>query len=189
MPIIDFAPLERGAYDVVAVNSPWPYTTWTDAGKAKSAEAHYRVMTVAEIAALPVKSLLKPKAVVLSWATAPRLPDAIACMAAWGITYVSNLCWRKVTKNGRTRTGCGYWCRSQHELVLIGTVGKPKALRLPSLFDGIAREHSRKPDEFFQLIERRTPGMRRADLFAREYRIGWEAFGDQVDKFGADGRP
>ena len=54
---------------------------------------------------------------------------------------------------------------------------------LPSSFDGIAREHSRKPAEFYQMLSQRTPGLRRADLFAREKRDGWDAWGDEVEKF------
>jgi N6-adenosine-specific RNA methylase IME4 len=72
-----------------------------------------------------------------------------------------------------------------HEPVLFGTVGKPRKFTpaLPSCFDGIAREHSRKPEEFYRMITDRTPGLRRADLFAREKREGWDAWGDEVEKF------
>jgi MT-A70 len=100
--------------------------------------------------------------------------------------------WRKVTRNGKVRMGCGFWARTMHEPVLLGTVGKPPKFTLPSCFDGIAREHSRKPDEFYRMITERTPDLRRADLFAREKREGWDAWGDEFEKFsssGADGAP
>jgi hypothetical protein len=61
--------------------------------------------------------------------------------------------------------------------------GKPRKFTLPSCFDGIAREHSRKPEEFYQMITERAPDLRRVDVFAREKREGWDAWGDEVEKF------
>jgi N6-adenosine-specific RNA methylase IME4 len=71
------------------------------------------------------------------------------------------------------------------ETVLLGTVGQPHCFGLPSLFDGIRREHSRKPDEFYQMITRATPGVRLADLFAREKREGCDCWDDEVGKFSS----
>ena len=143
-----FAPLQPGTYDVGVIDSPWHFRVFSEVtGTEKSAQAHYKVLSLAEIKALPVRALLKPNAVLLTWATAPLLPAALEAMVAWGITYKSNLVWRKLTRNGKPRMGCGFWARTMHEQVLIGTVGKPPLLKFPSLFDGVAREHSRKPDE------------------------------------------
>jgi N6-adenosine-specific RNA methylase IME4 len=64
-------------------------------------------------------------------------------------------------------------------------VGRPRCFLLPSIFDGIAREHSRKPDEFYGIIAKKTPGLRRVDVFAREKREGWDAWGDEVEKFSS----
>jgi N6-adenosine-specific RNA methylase IME4 len=137
-------------------------------------------MTLAGIMALPVRHLLKDNAVVLLWTTGAMLEQALAVMQAWGITYKTNL---KVTPSGKVRMGTGYWARSMHEPILRDTIGKPSKFTLPSSFDGIAREHSRKPDEFYQMLSQRTPGLRRADLFAREKREGWDVWGDEVGKF------
>jgi N6-adenosine-specific RNA methylase IME4 len=77
-----------------------------------------------------------------------------------------------------------------HEPVLLGTAGKPPKFTMPSCFDGIAREHSRKPDEFYRMITDRTSDLRRADVFAREKREGWDTWGDEVEKFSsANSRP
>jgi N6-adenosine-specific RNA methylase IME4 len=178
-----FAPLTAQSYDVLVVDPPWPFTTWSQAGQRKSPSAHYRVMTLAEIMALPVRGLLNNHAVVLLWTTGAMLAQAFAVMQAWGITYKTNLMWRKVTRNGKVRMGCGFWARTMHEPILLGTVGKPGKFTLPSCFDGIAREHSRKPDEFYRMITERTPDLRRADVFAREKREGWDCWGDEVGKF------
>ena len=178
-----FDPLAAHSYDLIVIDPPWPFATWSAKGQGKSPSAHYRVMTLAEIMALPVRGLLNNHAVVLLWTTGAMLAQAFAVMQAWGITYKTNLMWRKVTRNGKVRMGCGFWARTMHEPILLGTVGKPPKITLPSCFDGIAREHSRKPDEFYRMITERAADLRRADLFAREKREGWDAWGDEVGKF------
>jgi N6-adenosine-specific RNA methylase IME4 len=184
-----FDPLAARSYDLIVIDPPWPFKTWSAAGQGKSASTHYRVMTLADIKTLPVRELLKDDAVVLLWATGAMLAQAVAVMEAWGITFKTELAWRKVTRNGKVRMGLGFWARSMHEPVLLGTVGKPLKFTLPSCFDGIAREHSRKPDEFYRMITDRTPDLRRADLFAREKREGWDAWGDEVEKFSSASSP
>jgi N6-adenosine-specific RNA methylase IME4 len=180
-----FHPLAPHSYDLIVIDPPWPFKTWSPAGESKSASAHYRVMTLPDIMALPVRGLLNDNAVVLLWATGAMLAQAIAVMAAWGVTYKTELAWRKVTRNGKPRMGCGFWARSMHEPVLLGTIGKPGKFTLPSCFDGIAREHSRKPDEIYRMVAERTSGLRRADVFAREMREGWDSWGNEVGKFSS----
>ena len=178
-----FAPLTARSYDVVVIDPPWTFKTRSPKGQRKSASMQYRVMTLAEIMELPVRELLKDDAVVYLWTTGPLLHEAIATLKAWGITYAAHFAWRKVSRNGKMQWGTGYWARSCHETVLLGTVGKPPCFSLPSCFDGVRREHSRKPEEFYRMITDRTPGLRRADVFAREKREGWDAWGDEVEKF------
>src|SRR6516162_8095403 len=178
-----FWPLTPHSYDSLVADPPWPFETWSDAGQRKSASQHYRTMPVSDIKALPIGELLKKDAVVFLWATAPRLPQALAALECSGIAYKTHLIWRKVTRTGKVRMGCGFWARTMHEVVLLGTVGKPRKITFSSIFDGIAREHSRKPDEFYQMVTERTPGYRRVDLFARERRDGWDVWGDEVDRF------
>lgn len=92
--------------------------------------------------------------------------------------------WRKLTPNGKVRMGTGYWTRSMHETILIGVIGKPRKFSaFPSLFDGVAREHSRKPEEFYDLVAKHTNGVRRADLFSRVNRPGFDNWGNEVGKF------
>jgi N6-adenosine-specific RNA methylase IME4 len=178
-----FDPLLANSYDLIVIDPPWPFQTWSQKGQGKSASKHYRVMTLADIKALPVRQLLKDDAVVLLWATGAMLSQAVAVMQAWGITFKTEIAWRKVTRNGKVRMGCGFWARTMHEPILLGTVGKPAKFTLPSCFDGIAREHSRKPQEFYRMIGEKTPDLRRADVFAREKREGWDVWGDEVEKF------
>jgi N6-adenosine-specific RNA methylase IME4 len=181
-----FAPLAVRSYDVLVIDPPWHFSTWSPAGQtSKSASGQYRTMPLTEIMALPVRELLKPDAIVYLWATGAMLPHALAALQAWGITYKTSFVWRKVTASGKVRWGTGRWAQSGHELVLLGTVGKPRCFLCPSIFDGLAREHSRKPDEFYEAIAKKTPGLRRADLFAREKRQGWDVWGDEIEKFSS----
>jgi N6-adenosine-specific RNA methylase IME4 len=180
-----FDPLVAHSYDLIVVDPPWPFATRSPKGQGKSASKHYRTMALPDIMTLPVRDLLKPHAIVLLWTPGHMLEQALAAMKAWGISFKSEIAWRKVTPGGKVRMGCGFWARSMHEPILLGTVGKPRKFTLPSCFDGIAREHSRKPGEFYLLISERTPGLRRADLFAREQREGWDRWGDEVGKFSS----
>lgn len=179
-----FSPLMPMSYEVLAVDPPWRFRTWSESNQQKSASKHYDLMMIDEIKALPVGQLAQRDSLLLLWATAPMLPQAFECMKAWGFTYKSSMVWRKVTVNGKVRMGTGYWARSMHEQILIGSIGKPlKFSAFPSIFDGIAREHSRKPEEFFNLVAKHTAGLRRADVFSRESRLGWDSFGHETGKF------
>lgn len=179
-----FGPLRPLSYEIICCDPPWRYKLRSSKGEKKSAQAHYETMTTEDIAALPVGRLAQGNCLLLLWATAPMLPQALSVMNAWGFAYKSQIIWRKTTVNGKVRMGTGYWVRSMHEQVLIGAIGKPgKFSAFPSVFDGIAREHSRKPEEFYALVEKHTSGLRRADLFSRFIRPGFEGWGNQHDYF------
>lgn len=184
-PFGDLVPL---SYDVIVCDPPWPFDLWSSKGNRKSAAHHYAVMTMQQIAALPVGRLAQRDCLLLLWVPAPRLIAAGEVMRLWGFTYRTNVVWRKVTANGKPRMGTGYWVRTTHEQVLLGTIGRPRKMAaFPSCFDGIAREHSRKPDEFYGLVLKHTTGMRRCDLFARTRRPGFDSWGDELDKFPTTG--
>lgn len=182
-PFGDLLPL---SFDVIAADNPWPFALYSDAGNEKSASAQYETMSIEEIAALPVGQLARGDCLLLMWATGAILPDALMVMAAWGFTFKSEMVWRKTTRHGKVRVGTGYRVRSMHEPVLIGTMGNPLHKPFPSVFDGLAREHSRKPDSFFSMVERHTPTAFRLDLFSRQTRPGWAAFGRESTKFDTD---
>ena len=179
-----FGGLRPLSYDVIVADPPWRFDTWSDTRQTKHARRHYALMPPEEITALRVADLAQRDCVLLLWATAPMLPQALAVMAAWGFAYKSMLAWRKVTAAGKVRMGTGYWARSMHEPILLGTLGKPRKISaFPSLFDGIAREHSRKPEQFYTLVAKHTAGQRRAELFSRTSRDGWDAWGFETNKF------
>lgn len=172
-------------YDVIVADPPWQFRLWSETNLHKSPAKHYALMTTADVAALPVASLAAENCILLLWTSAPMLLDAKEVAEGWGFPkYVSRTAWRKTFASGKQAMGCGYWVRTMHEDVLIFTRGKPKiAKAFPSLFDGVRREHSRKPDEFYDIVRERTPNMRRADLFSRESRPGFDGWGNEATKF------
>ena len=182
-----FSDMAAGSYTVIVADPPWQFRLWSETNLQKSPAKHYGLMTTAGVCALPVESLAAPDCVLLLWTSAPMLFDAGDVARAWGFPkYVSRTAWRKTYKSGAQAMGCGYWVRTMHEDVLIFTRGKPRiAKAFPSLFDGVRREHSRKPDEFYDLVTARTPGAKRADLFSRESRPGFDGWGNEHGKFNA----
>ncbi|WP_370631473.1 MT-A70 family methyltransferase [Methylosinus sp. Sm6] len=182
-----FGDLRLGGYDLILADMPSEYETYSDAGQSKSPQSHYHCMPLTEIAALDVGRLAAPNCWLLHWATAPNLPDALYVMRAWGFIYKTRVNWTKVYPSGAPAMGCGYIARSQDETLLIGSIGKPwYAAPFVSPFLGVRREHSRKPEELYPLIDAFAPRARRCELFARTRRPGWDyALSDELDKFGA----
>jgi N6-adenosine-specific RNA methylase IME4 len=143
-------------------------------------------MDLDDIKALPVGQLASPDCLLWLWATNPMLPAAFDVMVAWGFRFKTAGHWVKRTRNGALAFGTGYILRSAGEPFLIGTIGKPKTTRsCRSVIEGLTREHSRKPDEAYELIRKLMPGARRADLFSRETRPGWMSWGNESGKFDA----
>ena len=133
-------------------------------------------MSLEEIAALRLP--VADNATIWLWTTNPFLPEAFKILDAWGATYRTTLTWVK------PRLGIGYYLRNCTEHCLLATVGKP-TLDLTNQrtnLEAPAREHSRKPDEFYRLVESLCIG-RRLDYFSREARPGWEQYGSEPDKF------
>jgi N6-adenosine-specific RNA methylase IME4 len=180
-----FAPLSPLSYDVIVADPPWRFMTYSPKGKEKkSAECHYVTMTLDDIKSMPVSKLAAPDCALFLWATAPMFLQALEIVTAWGFVYKSQGIWHKTTRHGKTAFGTGYRIRNAHEHWIIATRGNPKNTRTErSVIMAKVREHSRKPDEFFQMVERWLPSARRLDLFSRETRVGWDSYGDQAGKF------
>jgi N6-adenosine-specific RNA methylase IME4 len=185
-----FGGLSSSSADVISADPPWSFRNFSAKGHGKGAHAHYQCMSLDDIKAMPVRALAADSAWLFLWTSAPMLDQAFDVMKAWGFTYKSRIAWRKMTVNGKVRFGPGYVVRTMHEDVLIGTIGKPaRDKAMPSIFDGLAREHSRKPDEFYAAVERFAPAARKLDLFSRESRPGWAKWGDQSSMFDEVGAP
>lgn len=183
-----FTGLERGAYQILAVDPPWTWSAWSAKGLKKSAQRHYHCMTLDAIMALPVADLAAPDAALFLWATAPMLPQALAVMEAWGFTYKSQAVWVKTTVTGKLSFGTGYRFRGTHEIIALGVRGNPKNTKSErSVIMAPVRRHSQKPDEFFAMAERWLPNANRVELFSRQSRPNWHSWGNENGLFDNQG--
>lgn len=192
-----FSPLDRGSYGLILIDPPWKYEMRSAAGYAKSPEAHYPTMPIEEICALPVHELAGPDCLIVLWSTWPHLLQAQQAMRSWGFRYVTGGSWTKRTQTGKPTFGPGLIVRTTTEPYLIGTSGSPwtssKSERnfietieeiAEGGFDGLRREHSRKPPQMREMCERLAPYVRRCELFAREPWPGSDVWGNETDKWG-----
>jgi N6-adenosine-specific RNA methylase IME4 len=140
------------------------------------------------IKGLPVAEVLQEPAHLYLWVPNALLPDGIEVLRAWGFDYKSNLVWHKIRKDGGSDgRGVGFYFRNVTELVLFGVKGKNARTLAPgrrqvNLLATRKREHSRKPDEMYDLIEACSPGPN-LELFGRGARDGWTTWGDQAEEY------
>ncbi len=174
-------------FATILADPPWRFQNST--GKIAPEHkrlARYGTMSLEEIKALPVASAAAPTAHLYLWVPNALLAEGLAVMAAWGFTYKSNIVWHKIRKDGGPDgRGVGFYFRNVTEIVLFGVRGKNARTLAPgrSQVNFIAtrkREHSRKPDELYPIIEACSPGPF-LELFARGERKGWKSWGNQAD--------
>ena len=178
-------PTTAGGWSCVYADPPWRFANRT----GKVAPEHrrldrYDTMTATEIAALPVSDVVSANAHLYLWVPNALLPEGIAVMQGWGFRYVSNLVWAKRRKDGGPDgRGVGFYFRNVTELILFGVRGSMRTLdpgrRQVNMIETRKREHSRKPDEAYELIEACSPGPR-LEMFARYPRPGWSAWGAEA---------
>jgi len=174
-----------GQFDLIMADPPWRFATRSSKGIThKGAGGHYRTLPLSEIMDLPVADLAAPDCLLWLWATNPLLPQAFEVLADWGFTFKTAGHWCKTTSRGGLAFGTGYILRCAGEPFLIGTRGRPRNTRSTrSVVMGQVREHSRKPEAAYAAAEALMPDARRLDMFSRQQRSGWTAFGDEVGKF------
>ncbi|MCW1920836.1 MT-A70 family methyltransferase [Rhodobacter sp. KR11] len=177
-----------GGFELIMVDPPWNFRSNSAARPGRNARAHYRCQSLDWIKALPVREVLAAKdAVVWLWTTNPFLRIAFDVLDAWGCPYSTKGEWVKTTKGGGLAFGTGYTFRNCDEPWLISRIGRPKTTRsVRSVVFGQVREHSRKPEEAYAAAEALLPGVRRIDVFSRQSRPGWTAWGDQSGTFDAN---
>lgn len=176
----------HGKFRTILADPPWRFENRT----GKMAPEHkrlsrYGTMTFADIADLPVSSLAAPQCHLYLWVPNALLQEGLDTMKAWGFKYKSNFVWYKIRKDGGPDgRGVGFYFRNVTELVLFGTRGtNNRTLQpgrsQPNIVCTRKREHSRKPDEIFPIIEACSPGPF-LELFAREKRKGWTVWGNEA---------
>ncbi|MBZ9869119.1 S-adenosylmethionine-binding protein [Mesorhizobium sp. CA15] len=186
---IDLAKRTAGKrFHTVLADPPWRFTNRT----GKVAPEHrrlsrYETMTTDDICALPVAELTLQPAHLYLWVPNALLPDGLAVMRSWGFEYKSNIVWHKVRKDGGSDgRGVGFYFRNVTELLLFGVRGKNARTEAPgrsqvNYLSSRKREHSRKPDEQYELIESCSKGPY-LELFARGTRPKWTYWGNQADE-------
>lgn len=180
---------EGKKFPVIYADCPWSFVTFSkdNKGMLKSPDRHYKTMNLDDIKALPVNDILAKDAVCFFWIYNPMIPQALEVLEAWGLEFKTlGFVWRKTTKHGKDHFGLGYYTRQSTELCIIATKGKPgrpKARNVRQILHSQVREHSRKPDEMYDLIERLYDGPY-LELFARNsYRKDWTKVGDEAGSF------
>jgi N6-adenosine-specific RNA methylase IME4 len=169
-----------GKFAVLYADPPWRYENPPMGGSNRSIENHYPTMTLDEICALPVGGIAHENCVLFLWATSPKLAECMKVIEAWGFNYRTDMVWVK------DRIGMGYHVREQHESLLIAKRGElpPPAVeaRPSSVLNAPRLEHSAKPPEFYGVIDRMYPKVRKLELFGRapESRAWWAAWGNQA---------
>lgn len=184
--LLDF--LDGRRFSTILADPPWQFINKT----GKVAPEHkrlsrYGTMKLDEIAGMPVEQIVAPTAHLYLWCPNALLPEGLAVMKAWGFQYKSNLVWHKIRKDGGPDgRGVGFYFRNVTELILFGVRGKNARTLAPgrSQVNFLAtrkREHSRKPDEQYDLIEACSPGPF-LELFGRGTRKRWTTWGNQADE-------
>lgn len=170
-------------FTVIYADPPWEYEF--SQSESRSIEAHYHTMAVEDICELPIPS--DKNAILFLWTTSPKIPEALQVIEKWGFEYRTNMTWVKGELSEgeiKLQIGMGYYCREQHELLLIarrGDIGFPDPSNRPgSVILARRTEHSRKPETVYEIIERMYPNQHYIELFARQKRLGWTAWGLEV---------
>jgi N6-adenosine-specific RNA methylase IME4 len=170
-------------YRVILADPAWLFRLRSAAGEAKAPQAHYDCMPLEAIQALPVGHLAAPDSACVTWATAPMLPQAIETLQKWGFVFKTAGAWGKLSSTGEGLAfGTGYYYRSAAEFWLLGTIGQPviRSRSIRNLILAPVQEHSRKPDQMHDDLERLFDGPY-CELFARRRRPGWDCWGNQLD--------
>ncbi len=186
--VSDFREAMKGkAFATVLADPPWQFVNRT----GKMAPEHkrlnrYQTMTLREICELPVQEVVAPTAHLYLWVPNALLPQGLEVLKAWGFTYKSNIIWHKLRKDGGSDgRGVGFYFRNVTEILLFGTRGNnARTLQLGrtqvNYIGTRKREHSRKPDEQYAVVEGCSSGPR-LEMFSRGVREGWISWGNQAD--------
>ena len=173
--------LPKAKFNIVYADPPWQYEH--SISNSRRIENQYPTLSVEEISnyvdskGKSVLDIFADNAILFLWATNPKLMEAIMVIYSWGFEYRTNLVWIK------DKMGMGYYCRGQHELLLIAKRGNyptPESSNKPiSIIEAPRTKHSEKPKEAYKIIEKMYPKGKKVELFGRKKREGWELFGQE----------
>lgn len=180
-----------GHFGTILADPPWRFNNRT----GKMAPEHkrllrYETMTFQDIKELPVAQIALPQSHLYLWVPNALILEGLEVMKRWGFEYKTHLIWHKIRKDGGPDgRGVGFYFRNVTEMVLFGVRGSLRTLRpgrtQVNIIKTRKREHSRKPDELYPIIEACSPGPY-LELFARYSREGWESWGNEIDPGDAE---
>lgn len=188
-----FSGLLAGSYGAILCDPPWAFRTYSGADMTphRTTVDPYRTMSFDHLRYLPVGSLAARDCALFLWVVDSHLDMAFPLAEAWGFKYKTRVFeWLKTTKAGNGyRISMGYWSRKQCESVLLFTRGKPHRLNadVRQIIEAPIREHSRKPDDTYDRIERLVAGPY-CELFATHYHRGWDGWGNRYPVVSAERR-
>lgn len=176
---------EQKKYGVIYADPPWHYKVYSKKGMGRSAESHYPTMKLEDIKALPVADLADKDCALFLWVTLPCLIEGLEVLKAWGFTYKTTaFVWIKQNRKADTLfLGMGFWTRSNAEICLLGTKGRPKRMdaTIRQVVVSHVEEHSKKPQEVRDRIIRLLGDVPRVELFARRKTEGFDVWGNEVE--------
>src|SRR3990167_5270875 len=173
---VDIIAPPKGKYEVIVIDPPWPYGTEYNSDSRRVASP-YHELSLEEITKMEIPSA--DNSAIWLWTTHKFLPNSFDLLKNWGFEYKITFVWDK------QKLGMGAWLRCQAEFALLGIKGHPK-WNLTNQRDVLSvgrKEHSRKPDDFYKLVESLTPSKHKLDIFSREKRNGWQQYGNETEKF------
>ena len=171
-------------YNIIYADPPYYFKSYSKKGEDRNATKHYDCMGFDAICNLPINNIADVDCTLFLWVTDPFLEKSFKLIKKWGFTYKTvAFTWAKKNKtNDNFFMGLGYWTRSNPEMCLLATKGKPKRFfkNVKQLIIDIRREHSRKPDIVRTNIVNLCGDLPRIELFARQEAKGWDNFGNEL---------
>ena len=166
----------NGEYQVVVIDPPWPYGTEYNA-ETRRVASPYPELSIEKLSKFKIPAT--EDSIIWLWTTHKFLPDSFNLLKIWNFEYKVTLVWNKI------KMGMGFWLRMQSEFCLLGVRGKPdwNLTNEKDILNIKRREHSRKPDEFYNIVKNLTPNTNRIDIFSREIRDGFTQYGNEPAKF------
>lgn len=173
----------QGPFSTILIDPPWSFETYSGPAVPTQADDPYRVMSHADLVALPVKSIAAKNCSMIMWASGTHTDQALELGNAWGFKFVRSelFVWIKARENYRPNLGMGYWSRNGAEIAMLFKRGKPKPKShdVEQVIFCPRGEHSAKPDLQYERIEALFDGPY-VELFSRAHRQGWSSWGDQL---------
>lgn len=193
--LVPLTELPQGGFRFAAIDPPWHFASNSSDKPGRNALRHYKTMRLPEIAALPVGELLAPNSLVGLWITGPLLVTGahLPIFKSWGVKpNAMGFVWIKLNPNAASlfilvkdlAMGGGFTTRKNAEFCVFGSRGRSirQNAAVHEVIVSPRREHSRKPIEFFERVEKYTDGPY-LEMFARQQRKGWTCWGNEVGKF------